>query len=390
MYTIVSMEGYDFMNEKIKNYIAENSELMYQTLKELCLIPAPSNFEHKRAEYCKNWLEEYGAKGVYIDEALNVIFPINCNESNKITVFAAHTDTVFPDTQPMPYYDDGEKIFNPGVADDTASVVILLLTAKYFIENKIIPPNGIIFVLNSGEEGLGNLKGVRKLFEDFEKRINVFITLDSLLDVIIDSAVGSHRYEISVFTEGGHSFNKFGNRNAIAVLSNIINEIYNIEVPKKDGTKTTYNVGVIEGGTSVNTIAQSAKMLCEYRSSDRDCLAYMKHEFEKIFEKANREAKVMVKQVGDRPCSDTVLSKIENLKKKVVPIIEDIIGKKVSFAGGSTDCNIPLSLGVAAICIGTDIHDKTHTREEWIDKQSIKTGLLITIKTAMELTEVNL
>ena len=132
------------MNENIKKYIAENSELMYQTLKELCLIPAPSHFEHKRAEYCRNWLTEQGATGVYIDEALNVIFPINCSKSNEITVFAAHTDTVFPDTESMPYCDDGEKIFCPGVADDTASVVILLLTAKYFVENKILPQKGIM------------------------------------------------------------------------------------------------------------------------------------------------------------------------------------------------------------------------------------------------------
>lgn len=378
------------MTEKIENYIEENSELMYRTLNELCLIPAPSHFEHKRAEYCKNWLEKHGASGVYIDESLNVIFPINCNGSNEITVFAAHTDTVFPDREPMPYCDDGEKIFSPGVADDTASVVILLLTAKYFIENAISPPKGIMFVLNSCEEGLGNLKGVRKLFESFNNRIKAFIALDSVLDVVIDCAVGSHRYEVSVFTEGGHSFNKFGNLSAIAVLSNIINEIYNIKVPQKNGTKTTYNVGIIEGGTSVNTIAQSAKMLCEYRSDDKDCLACMKREFERIFDKAAEMAKVTVNPIGDRPCSDIGASKIENLKRTVVPIIEETIGKKVTLTSGSTDCNIPLSQGVAAICIGTDIHEKTHTREEWIDKESIKTGLLITIKTGIALTEANL
>lgn len=375
------------MDKIIKKYIAENSEILYQTLKELCLIPAPSHFEHKRAEYCKNWLEKHGAKSVYIDEALNVIFPINCTDSNEITVFAAHTDTVFPDKDPMPYRDDGNNIFCPGVADDTASVVILLLTAKYFIENRIIPKNGIMFVFNSCEEGLGDLKGIRNLCKNFNNRINTFITLDSVLDIVIDRAVGSHRYEVNVFTEGGHSFNKFGNSNAIAVLCNIINEIYNIEVPQKDGTKTTYNVGVVQGGTSVNTIAQSASMLCEYRSDDKDCLAYMKREFEKIFNKAAATANVTVKQVGNRPCSDIDASKIEYLKNKVVPIIEKTIGKKVVFNSGSTDCNIPLSLGIAAICIGTDIHEKTHTREEVIDKKSIQTGLEITIKTCLALTE---
>ena len=142
----------------MKDFINNNTDLMFNTLKDLCHIPAPSHHEEKRAEYCKEWLEKVGAKGVYVDEALNVIFPINCEDSSQITVFAAHTDTVFPDMEPMPYYDDGEKIHSPGVSDDTTSVVVLMTMAKYFIENNLIPENGIMFVCNSCEEGLGNLK----------------------------------------------------------------------------------------------------------------------------------------------------------------------------------------------------------------------------------------
>lgn len=378
------------MNEKIKSYILENSELMYKTLKELCLIPAPSHFENDRAEYCKKWLENCGAKGVYIDEALNVIFPINCEGSNKITVFAAHTDTVFPDLEPMPYFDNGEKVFCPAASDDTASVVVLMLTAKFYIENNITVKNGIMFVCNSCEEGLGNLKGTRQLFKDYDGRIENFITLDSVLDSVADRAVGSHRYEVEVLTEGGHSYGKFGNRNAIAEISNIITEIYKIQVPEKENTKTTYNVGIIEGGTSVNTIAQSAKMLCEYRSDDKECLDYMKNEFEKIFDSAKKRTEVKIKLVGDRPCGNVDAKKIEQLKAKIVPIIEETIGKKITFKSSSTDCNVPLSLGVAALCIGANVHANVHTREEWVDKESMKTGLLITIKASMSAGEANL
>ena len=374
------------MNEKIKKYIAENSELVYKTLKELCLIPAPSHFEHERAQYCKNWLESYGAQGIYIDEALNVIFPINCENSNNITVFAAHTDTVFPDREPMPYREDDEKVYCPGCADDTASVVALLLTAKFYIENKIVPDKGIMFVFNSCEEGLGDLKGTRQLFKDFEGRIAAFVTLDSVLEHVCHHSVGSHRYEVTVLTEGGHSFGKFGNKNAIAELSNIINEIYKINVPVKEGTKTTYNVGTVEGGTSVNTIAQSAKMLCEYRSNNVECLAFMKGEFERIFAEAAKRTEIKVELVGNRPCSITDMSEIAKLEEKIVPIIEETIGKKVTFVSGSTDCNIPLSLGVPALCIGANIHEKVHTREEWVDKESIKPGIAITIKSCLALT----
>ena len=377
-----------YTKDDFNSYVSNNLDLLYETLKELCHIPAPSHFEHKRAEYCKNWLENVGAEGVYIDDVQNVIFPINCDSSNEITVFAAHTDTVFPDLEPMPYYDDGKIIFSPGVADDTASVAILLLTAKFFIETKILPKKGIMFVLNSCEEGLGNLKGVRKLVEDYKGRISTFVTLDSTLNIIIDKAVGSHRYEVSVSTEGGHSYNKFGNQNAIAELSNIIIEIYNIEIPKKEGTKTTYNVGVIEGGTSVNTIAQSAKMLCEYRSDDKDCLEYMEKEFKRIFEAASSRTSLDVRMVGDRPCSSIDPNAIEVLKNRIVPIIKDTIGEKIKFESGSTDCNIPLSLGIPAICIGTDLHDKTHTREEWVSKKSMIAGLKIAIKTSLELVDI--
>ena len=218
------------MENTIKNFILKNTELMLDTLKELCHIPAPSHHEEKRTEYCKNWLEKYGAMNVYIDSAKNVIFPINCENSDKITVFVAHTDTVFPDTEPMPYYDDGEKIHCPGCGDDTASLAVLLTMAKYYIENDVKPNHGIMFVCNSCEEGLGNLKGTRQIFSDFKGRIERFVSFDSNLGSVVPKCVGSHRYEVEVLTEGGHSFGAFGNANAIEKLSNIVTEIYKINV----------------------------------------------------------------------------------------------------------------------------------------------------------------
>lgn len=373
----------------IKDYVGQNTPQMHQMLKELCDIPSPSHFEHKRAEYCKKWLDDIGAKGVYIDEALNVIFPINCDNSDEITTFVAHTDTVFPDTEPMPYHDDGEKIHSPGVSDDTASVVVLLMMAKFFVENKIVPPKGIMFVCNSCEEGLGNLKGTRQIFKDYNGRIAKFISFDSNLNVVADRCVGSHRYEVEALTEGGHSYGAFGNNNAIAKLSEMIAKIYEIEVPEKPGTRTTYNVGTISGGTSVNTIAQNAKMLCEYRSDDKECLEVMQRKFETIFESFRSEkVQVNVIKVGDRPCSNIDFEKVEALKNVAVPVIEEVIGENVSFSSSSTDCNIPLSLGVPALCVGVNIHDRIHTREEWVDKASLPLGLEIAIKLGRKLMNV--
>ncbi len=375
----------------MKDYITCNAEKMLTTFKELCLIPAPSGFEHKRAEYCKNWLENEGATGVYIDDALNVVFPVNCENSRNITVFAAHTDTVFPDTEPMEFYDDGEKIHCPGSGDNTASLVALLMLAKFFAETKPSVNEGVLFVCNSCEEGLGNLKGTRQLFDDFEGRISRFISFDSYLNIINDGCAGSHRYEVEVGTAGGHSYQEFGNANAINELSKIVTQIYNITLPEKEGARVTYNVGEISGGTSVNTIAQSAKMLCEYRSDDRDCLMYMQKQFEDIFKNAvSEDVEVKVTQIGNRPCSNIEPKKIEELVDAIKPAIEDVIGEPVICKSASTDCNIPLSLGIPAVCIGVYNGFGMHTRQEWVDKKSLSTGLEVAIKVAQRLAEVKL
>ncbi len=376
------------MNREIREYIAQNHDLMMQTLHELCLIPAPSHHEEARAEYCKNWLDEHGAKGAYIDEAKNVIFPLNCDESRDISVLAAHTDTVFPDMEPLPYFDDGERIHCPGVADDTAAVVAVLLTAKFFVEKGIVPKKGILFVCNSCEEGLGNLKGTRALFAAYAGCIGSFITFDSVLNKVEDRCVGSHRYEVTAQTEGGHSFNDFGRKNAIAVLAEIISAIYRLEVPHKEGAHTTYNVGEISGGTSVNTIAQSARILCEYRSDDYESMEQMRQSFEAIFAAARVEGVTLtVEMVGDRPCGNIEQGKVEALKSRILPVIEDVIGERVSCSSASTDCNVPLSQGIPALCIGVCSYEGMHTREEWLDKASLIPGLEIAIRVAMELAE---
>ena len=244
-----------------------------------------------------------------------------------------------------------------------------------------------VFVCNSCEEGLGNLKGTKQIFSEYEGRISQFVSFDSLFGKIATRCVGSHRYEVQVTTEGGHSYQAFGNKNAIAELSRIVDEIYKIEVPKKEGTRTSYNVGMISGGTSVNTIAQNAEMLCEYRSNDVECLSFMKKKFEEIFENAKKDdVGVSVKLIGERPCMKGVdEEKIEEMFQKCKKITEEVIGREVISALSSTDCNIPLSLGIPAICIAVCEGDGIHTREEWLKKSSLPQGLEVGIKSIIAL-----
>lgn len=167
------------LTREILEYIDVHRQEEYELLLELAQIPAPSNHEEKRAQFCKAWLDKQGAQGVYIDEALNVIYPVGCTAENDLVVFMAHSDVVFPDTEPLPLKVEGDRICCPGVGDDTANVAALLTTAKYIAEKKITPKDcGLLIVINSGEEGLGNLKGSRKIMADFGSRVREFVTLD--------------------------------------------------------------------------------------------------------------------------------------------------------------------------------------------------------------------
>ncbi len=374
------------MNEAISKFIKENESELYRILKELCLIPAPSGMEDARAEYCKAWLDSIGAVGTYIDAAKNVIFPFCCEGKDAITVYVAHTDTVFPDLEPMPYSDDGKIIRCPGVGDDTASLSVMLMAIKFLIDEGIKSESGILFVANSCEEGLGNLKGTRQIFEDYKGRIKDFISFDSNIGTANNKCVGSHRYEVTVKTEGGHSFQAFGKKNAIAELSKIVASIYEITPPKKAGSRVSYNVGTVSGGTSVNTIAQNANMLCEYRSDDVECLEVMQSEFLKIFESArSEEVEVLVDKVGDRPCARGVdEKKVSELVERYGESVGEVVGGELILKSASTDCNIPLSLGIPAICIGVYKGGGSHTREEWIVKASMLPGLDIAIRFIMK------
>lgn len=368
------------LQEKLINYQQQCINELHDLLKSLVEIPAPSHHELERAKFIKSWLENVGAKGVYIDDAYNCVYPINLENSNDIVVFMAHTDTVFPDLTPFQLKSDGEYFYAPGVCDDTSSLSIMLMATKFIIENDIKPNRGILIVANSGEEGLGNLKGCRKIMDTYGKRVKEFYTFDGNYNAVATRCVGSHRYEVEAQTEGGHSFMAFGNNNSIYELSRLICDLYDTEVPKKEGTKTTYNVGIIEGGTSVNTIAQSAKMLYEYRSDDFECLAVMQKNFEEKVAKANArgKAKFTVKTVGLRPCGIEVDKAVH---EKMINLVKQStikhVGVEPRVKTSSTDCNIPLSMGIPAVCVGIYDGFGEHTREEKLLISSMEKGLKI-------------
>lgn len=366
------------LSQEAEGFAAEEYQKVVDLLLQLCGIPAPLNREERRAAFCKKWLEENGAKGVCIDAALNVVYPVHCEGSNRISVFMAHTDTVFPDMDPMPLRREGGRIFCPGVGDDSANAALLMTSIKYIIQHQLKPAGGWLFVMNSGEEGLGNLKGIWQILNDYKGRIAKVCSFDGGCNEICNKAVGSTRYRVSIATEGGHSYAKFGNRNAIAVMSTLISSLYSVKVPTEG---TTYNVGMISGGTSVNTIAQNAQMLFEYRSDNRESLAAMERLFDSALETCRLTGvKIQCEVLGRRPCmGDIDIGKQKAMEDRAFDLISHYIGSAPKFKASSTDCNAPFSLGIPAICYGGYVGKGAHTREEWVEEASLKPGLRLVL-----------
>lgn len=361
--------------EELKAYIQETLPELKELIIELCGIPAPSHHEEKRAEFCRNWLLRNGAspEQVRIDEALNVVCEVP-GETEEVIVFMAHTDTVFPDREPMPYHEENGRMLCPGIGDDTANLAVLLMLARYVLTRGLRSRYTVVFAANSCEEGLGNLKGSFQLMKDYGSRTVEVVSFDGYYSGVASDAVGSTRYEVTVRTEGGHSFGNFGNRNAIHQLSRIINDLYGIEVPTR--ARTTYNVGVIHGGTSVNTIAQDASMLYEYRSEDLGCQEEMRRKFEAIVEQYRADGlEVEVRVLGNRPCAGEIdRERQQALTEEVTALISRYSGEEPVVSASSTDCNVPLSMGINAICFGVCLGGGAHTREEWIDEASLPVG----------------
>ena len=368
--------------ENLLNWCEEHVAEQIELLKVLAAIPAPSHHEEKRAEFIQAWLHRCGAEDAYIDEAKNVVLPMGCDGRDDIHVYMAHTDVVFPDMTPLPVREENGRLYAPGVGDDTANVSALMMCVKYLLSTGMVPEEPVLLVFNSCEEGLGNLKGVRQIMSGYQGRIAELVSFDGQYTALVTRAVGSERWLVEVSTIGGHSYGAFGNPNAIAQLARLVGKLYEQEVPVVAHRKTTYNVGTIAGGTSVNTIAQDAQMTYEYRSDDLESLQTMRSQFRKLVEEADcEEAQFKLTLLGERPCGSYVpADRHQKLLDRCAQAIEEVTGTTPSYRSSSTDANIPLSLGIPATTFGLYLGAKAHTREEYIEIGSLLPGLKIGLK----------
>ena len=265
-------------NKKIKQaleYIKEEDPATTQDTLNMCQIPAPSYKEEKKAEYIRERFREIGLRDVRIDAVGNVLGIWPGTGEGPSVMLAAHTDTVFPEGTDLSIRKEGNRYYCPGINDDTHAVAEMIAVAKAMIHADLHTKGDLIFCANVCEEGLGDLRGVKYLFGYDNKaseecpEVDAFVSIDNqYTGGVIYTATGSHRYEVTFTGRGGHSFQNFGIPNPIHAMGRAIAQIAEFQVP--DEPKTTFNVGVIQGGTSVNTISGSASMLVDLRSDSED------------------------------------------------------------------------------------------------------------------------
>lgn len=353
----------------------EQTELLALT-EALAQIPAPSGGEGARAEFCRRWLAENGAP-VEIDDAGNVIVALGSEDAPAV-LFLAHTDIVFDASTPLILRREceGEKLFCPGIWDDTVHVAFLLLCARDTAKQAL--PDGLrfIFAADTGEEGQGNLRGCRALMERYGSSLREVIAFDSNQQTINTGAVGSSRYRVTAEGKGGHSFRDFGAENAIAVLASLIARLDGQPLPEQG--ITTYNFGRIEGGTTVNSIAQRASLLYEYRADRMANLAFMKRNFEQAIAelRSRMDGNLTVEPLGERPCTGEIDEAAqEALIRRVDEAFLAAGLPEPARTLGSTDCNLPLSMGIPAVCIGLANGGGAHSTEEYLLPDSIPAGI---------------
>jgi tripeptide aminopeptidase len=340
--------------------------------KRITEIPAPPYKEKVRAEYFLKRFVELGFKDASIDAEGNVIALRKGGGGGPKLVVSAHLDTVFPEGTDVTVKEKDGVILAPGIGDDSRGLAALLSLIQAMNANDIRTVGDVLFVGTVGEEELGNLRGVKALFRDHAD-IDGFISIDGLgITRIVNQATGSHRYEMIFRGPGGHSFQEFGLPSAIHAMGRAIAKISELRTPSEP--KTTFTVGTVAGGTSVNAIAAEARMAVDMRSDSTEELLKLEARLLDLVKDAVTEENarwrsdkiaVETKLIGNRPAGIVALdSPIVQATRRAVATITR--APRVTFAGSSTDSNWAMSLGIPAVTIGGGGEGGNwHSRNEW-------------------------
>lgn len=381
---------------------------------ELIAIPAPPFGEQARTEWMTTRFDEAGLSPVHADRVGNVFGTLPApnlapESTGPVVVLSAHLDTVFPAGTPLQVIVDGDRLEGPGACDNGAGVIGMLAVAHALMAAKVELPCSLLFVGNVGEEGEGDLRGMRHFYNEpaLAGRIGAHIVLDGAgADSAVTQALGSKRYRIEVFGPGGHSFTDAGTPNPIAALASALAVLAETALPEEP--RTTLNIGTVQGGTSVNSIPESAQASLDFRSTDPEQLVRLEvalhRAVEDAVERSNGEAKgrakpdskpsskphkdclsFSIKKIGDRPAGHlpTDCALLETLRA-----VDRHLGLRTDLRLGSTDANIPLAMGIQALSMGAGGEGGgAHTRAEWYCAKDRETGLKRVVLLALAIAE---
>ena len=357
-------------------------------------IPAPPFKEERRAAAYLKMLQQAGLTNVERDAEGNVMGLRRGRGDGPLVAVAAHLDTVFPEGTDLRVKRDGTRLHAPGIGDNSRSLAVILAIARALDAAGVETASDILFVGNVGEEGPGDLRGVRYLFTKgpYRDRIKMFVSIDGVGDGhnIVNGAVGSRRYRVTFKGPGGHSYGAFGLVNPAFALGHAAEVFSRATVPASP--KTTFNIGVMGGGTSVNSIPSEVWMDVDLRSEDPAALSRLEADFKAAMdagasaENAARSTRlgridVNLSLIGDRPAGSTP---VDSPIAQTAAAVVRHLGGTPSFSASSTDSNVPISLGIPAITIDSGGQgNRAHALDEWIDVEKssslggVRSALLI-------------
>ena len=379
-------------------FFETNADTITDEQIRICSIPASPFGEEERAEYLRQKFADLGLTEVEIDEEGNCLGLLRGASLKPLTVVSAHLDTVFAKDTDFTVSTREHRLFAPGIADDGCGLAALMALVQV-IQNEQIPIEGsLLFVGTVGEEGEGNLRGVRHLFTKgrWASQVDTFLSLDGPgLERITNRALGSRRYRVEFSGPGGHSWGDFGVPNPVHALGRAVSRLAGYPAPKDP--RTTFNVGRIEGGTGVNSIPSRALMEVDLRSAAKAELQRLDAFFRRAMRDAadeengmkragDRSLQLKLELIGERPSGETPADS---------PLVElaleatRILGVEPRLDQSSTDSNLPISLGIPAITLGAGgASGCSHTLAEWYDPRNRDKGLKRALLVVLGLAEL--
>lgn len=337
---------------------------------EIAGIPSPTGQERARSVAVAALFQGAGLLDVVTDEIGDTVACLPGANQGPPLLLAAHIDTVFPLDTPLRFDRTPDRVTGPGIGDNSLGIASLLALPGMLDELGIQPARDIFLTGNVGEEGLGDLKGIRRVMDDRPDIAAVIAVEGHNLGRVTHVAVGSRRFRVRIIGEGGHSWGDFGASSALHAAAEIIHELCRIPLPANP--KTTLNVGVIEGGTSINTIASSAWFNLDLRSVEGYALDRLAERVQRVLNARRRGISVAVDVVGNRPAG--VAPSDSRFVRLAVDVL-DALGVAPAGDASSTDANIAISRGLPAVCIGLTTGGGVHREDEFIDIEPVERGL---------------